>query len=287
MKKQSILFLGGTGYLGEKVVRKVAAFGQYCCYCTARHKTFKPVDGVQYIGSDNAAIEELLQKENIYLIINMACSYDHGLLLYHDVIESNIAFPLGVLNLSVQHGVRNFITIGTGLPEDFNMYSVSKNCFSDFGRFYSKKHGINFVNIRLEMFYGADEPGDRFLAYVADRLFRNEEIDLTEGTQKRDIILVDDVVRVVVEIINRPLQGFMEIPVGSGEAPTIRQIVLYMKEITGSNSVLNWGKKPMRTGGEPDCVADLSVLNTMGIKIQNDWKAGLKKMLEERKREGF
>lgn len=281
-KEQVVLVLGGTGYLGAKVVREIARLKEYRCCCTTRHMGHKPVKNVQYIESSAAAIEEFVRQEEVYLVLNMACSYDHGLLLYHDVIESNIAFPLNVLNLSVKYGIKNFITIGTGLPQDFNMYSVSKNCFSEFGKFYSNKHGINFLNVKLEMFYGADEPADRFLAYVADRLFLNERIDLTEGTQKRDIVYVEDVVRVILELVQKTWDGFVELQVGTGEAPTIREIVSYMKEITGSRSVLNWGGKPMRTGGEPDCIADLSLLDKMGISIQYDWKSGLRKMLNER-----
>lgn len=278
---KNILVLGGTGYLGQKVVKAIRKTGKV--YCTARRSIKAPVEGVEYIKSDIAAIEQVFEKTTIDLVLNMACSYDHGLMLYHDVIESNISFPLSVLNTAVKFGVKNFITIGTGLPDDFNMYSVSKKCFSDFGRFYSKKHSINFANLKLEMFYGADEPKDRFIAFVADKLLKNEEIDLTEGTQNRDIIYVEDACRVITKIVGESWNGYLEIPVGTGQAPSIREIVSYMAELTGSKSVLNWGKVPMRKGGEPNCIADLSVLSQYGIEIELDWKLGLKKMFDELK----
>lgn len=278
---KNVLVLGGTGYLGEKVVKVIRKTEKV--YCTVRRCMKAPVEGVEYIKSDIRAIEEVLKKNKIDLVLNMACSYDRGLLSYQDVIESNISFPLSVLNTAVKFGVKDFITIGTGLPDDFNIYSVSKKCFSDFGQFYSKKHSINFVNLKLEMFYGADEPKDRFIACVADKLLKNEEIDLTEGTQKRDIIHVEDACRAIIKMIGESVNGYLEMPIGTGYAPTIREIVSYMAKLANSKSVLNWGKVPMRKGGEPDCIADLSILSQYGIVIESDWKKGLKKMFDELK----
>ena len=277
---KTILTLGGTGYLGKKVVDLLLTH-HHTIISIVRDANKIHNPQIDYYDNSNQSISTVFKEYQIDMVLNMACSYDHGISLYQDVIESNINFPLRVMNAAAQASVKDFVTIGTGLPDNFNMYSVSKKCFSDFGKFYCEKHGLNFVNIKLEMFYGTDEPKDRFIAYVADKLVNNQDIDLTLGYQKRDIIHVNDVSRVVVEIAERQWDGYSEIPVGTGEAPTIQEIVTYMKELLGSKSKLNWGAVPMRRGIEPHCIANTEILTNQHIYIQYNWKDGLKKMLYE------
>lgn len=282
---KTVLVLGGNGYLGSKVEQALLANG-YKVISIIRKSSNGNNPKITYYNNDNDSILSVFDNNNIDKIINMACSYDHGISLYQDVIESNINFPLRVMNAAAQANVHDFITIGTGLPDNFNMYSVSKKCFSDFGRLYSEKHGMNFTNIKLEMFYGDDEPKDRFIAYVADKLLKNEDIDLTLGYQKRDIIHVDDVTNIIVNILEKEWNGFNEIPVGTGEAPTIREIVTFMKEISKSSSHLNWGNIPMRRGIEPDCKADITIISNNNMKIMYQWQDGIRKMLDDIREKG-
>lgn len=278
------LILGGNGYLGSKLTRALLDRG-HDVVCTKRPKAdLSRLAGceehITMISASVDAVETEFAYEKFDWILNMVCNYGRGTVLYDNVIESNIVFPLSVLNLSVKYGITNFLTIGTGLPDELNMYSFSKRQFSDFGKFYAEKHGINFINMKLEMFYGSDEPKDRFIPSCIIKMLQNEDINLTMGTQKRDIVSIDDVVGAVLCAIAAGVKGFREIPVGTGEAPTIRDILTYIKKETVSVSNLNFGAIPMRRG-EPDCVADTTELFDIGYKCRYDWKQGIKKMIRE------
>ena len=278
----NILVLGGNGYLGSKVVKSLLREGHNIT-CTKREASnISRLRGnkVNWIPASVEAVEVAAGYGQFDWVINMVCNYGRSTVLYDNVLEANIEFPLRVLNKAAEYKVKNFLTIGTGLPDRFNMYSFSKSMFGSFGAFYVEKQGINFYDLKLEMFYGADEPSDRFISSVVHNMLMGREVNMTLGTQRRDIIWVEDIVNAVVMIIHANIPGYHEIPVGTGAAPSVSEIVEYIWEETGFRSKLNKGAVPMREH-EPDCVADTSFLSGIGKWDPVDWKTGLHRMIED------
>lgn len=282
----NVLFLGGNGYLGSKIVRLLASEGNKIV-CTKRAESdlsrLEDIkDKIIWIPASVDAIDVATQYTSFDYVLNVACNYGRSNVLYDNVIEANIEFPLNVLNKAVESGVRNFLTIGTGLPEEFNMYSFSKKIFGDFGRFYGSKHNINFYNLKLEMFYGSDEPKNRFLPSVICKMIKGEEVDTTLGTQRRDIIAVSDIVSAVMLVLNSHLSGYHDIAVGTGVAPSVSEIIDFIWEETGKKSKVNKGAILMREN-EPDCIADTTLLKSLGKWNPIDWKVGIQQLILDMK----
>lgn len=280
----NILILGATGYLGGNIAKKLAGEGHHL-YCVIRNvgkiDNLRGIEGIEFISNDINQIEMTLKQKSIDWIINGVCTYKSNDSLYADMIESNIIFPLSVLNLAIKCGVKNYMTMGTGLPDDFNVYSFTKNKLSDFGRFLSENDGINFLDLKLEMFYGGNnEPDLRFIKSTKTKLLSNEKVLLTEGTQKRDIVRIEDIVNIVSYLIRKSLiTGYRILPVGTGEQHSIRDIVSFMKEEIDSKSELCFGAVENRKGGEPDTVADISWLDEIDYKPQYGFWDGLKEYM--------
>lgn len=278
----NFLILGGNGYLGSKIVHSLIGEGN-TIVCTKREKSnLSRVADIKnkiiWVQASVDAIDAALQYTSFDYVLNMACNYGRSNVLYDSVIEANIEFPLKVLNKAVESGTKNFLTIGTGLPEEFNMYSFSKKVYGSFGQFYVDKHGVNFMNLKLEMIYGADEPEDRFLSSVVRKMLNGEDIETTLGTQKRDIIAVSDVIKAILLIINSDINGYHEISVGTGISPSISEIVDFIWEETGRKSKVSKGAIPMRKG-EPDCIADTTFLQSLGTWNPVDWQTGIREMV--------
>lgn len=283
----NVLILGGNGYIGSKVTRKLINEG-HNVVCTKRKKSSlvrldNIINEIKWIPASIDAVESAVQYMEFDYVINFICNYGRKNVLYDDVIEANIEFPLKVLNTVVEKGTNKYLTIGTGLPDRLNMYSFSKRMFSEFGRFYAEKHNIVFNSLQLEMFYGADEPKNRFLTSIVDNMIKGNMVEITLGTQKRDIIAVEDVVKAIMMVIHSKIEGFNEIPVGTGEAPSISEIVDYVWEQTGKKSKVIKGAIPMRID-EPDCVADNSILKSIGEWEPTKWRNGLRDMIESMRR---
>lgn len=278
------LVLGGNGYIGSKITRILVEDG-HNVVCTKRSSSNLSrledlSNNIKWVPASIDGVKSAMQYVDFDYVLNMACNYGKSTVLYDDVIEANIEFPLKVLNTAVVHGTKKFLTIGTGLPDKLNMYSFSKKMFSEFGKFYVEKYGITFNSLLLEMFYGADEPSDRFLPSVIRKMIKGEAVNTTIGIQRRDIISTEDIIKAVLMIINTNISGYNEIPVGTGEAPTISEIVDYIWDNTGSRSYVRKGEIPMRDN-EPDCIADTTFLKSIGKWNPTPWKEGIKKMIME------
>lgn len=274
-----ILILGATGYLGGNIARKLRGLG-YEIICVVRNTSdtshLKDLD-VVFISNDSDAIEIALKHSRIDWIINSVCTYGENDTLYGDLLMSNISFPLSVLNLGVKYKVKNYITIGTSLPIYFNLYSFTKHKFGEFGKFLYQQEGINFADLELEMFYGGiNEPDNRFINSCKKKLIMNESIALTEGKQKRDIIRVEDIIDIIARLIDLDfLDGYMCLPVGSGEQHSIVEILEYMKATLRSQSQLEFGKLPSRKS-EPDTLADIRWYKDIDYHLKYSFFEGLK-----------
>ena len=278
------LILGGTGYIGAKVTRELVLAG-HSVVCTRRMSSdlsrLADVETrIRWIPASIDGVKAAMQYTVFDGVLNMACNYGRNQSHYEEVIDANLEFPLKVLDAAAEHGTKKYLTLGTGLPDEMNMYSFSKKVLSDFGRFYATGHALAFNCLRLEMFYGADEPENRFLPSIITRMINQESVDTTVGTQKRDIIASEDVVKAILMVLSSDLRGYHEIPVGTGVAPSVSEIVDFIWENTGKKSVVRKGAVPMRKD-EPDCIADTSFLSSLGTWDPIPWKKGILNMITQ------
>lgn len=277
----NIMVLGSTGYLGSNIVHRLAQddHKQICVVRgTSDTSRIEGIQNVSFVSSDLSEIEVVFKYLHIDWVINSVCTYKANNTLYGDMLTSNILFPLGVLNLVVKYKIKNFITIGTSLPEDLNLYSFTKNKYGEFGKFLCDTEDINFADLKLEMFYGGlFEPEDRFISSCVAKLRNNEPISLTEGKQKRDMIKVEDVVEIISRLItSKYLNHYMSLPIGSGENHSIIEILEFMKKEMNSDSELLFGDIPSRKG-EPNTLADISWYKDIDYSLRYSFFDGLKK----------
>lgn len=275
-----ILMLGATGYLGGNIVKRLVEDGhKVICVTRPTSDCSRLCLGsgrIEIISNDLGEIEETLQSKDVDWVVNGVCTYNPNASLYGDMLDSNLMFPLSVLNLAIKYDVKNYMTMGTGLPGNFNVYSFTKHEFAVFGKFLSEKDHVNFVNLELEMFYGGTyEPLSRFMNACLTKLKANDPLELTSGIQSRDIVRVEDVVDIISWIIKeKPFTGYKDLPIGSGESHSIREMVTFMKDNLGSASILNFGAIESREG-EPNTLADISWMRKYNRRLKYSYWSGL------------
>lgn len=268
-----IVMLGGTGYLGSKILSRMEKEGHSLLCITRTPHKYPDRERVRYCGLQG--LEQEIQDFKPEIFISTVSRYLKEGTTEKEVIEANFEVPAQVLLACMAVGIKRVIAVGTALPESFNIYSFSKKLFAELGKWYADQDQIEFMNIKLEMFYGKDEPGDRFLSWVVQKMIRNEEIPLTVGTQKRDIIYADDAVDAICSLAGAVMpERYADIPLGTGEAPTIREVIEYLHRITESRSLLLFGAIPMRAN-EPDTCADKREMDKWKITVKYNWKAGM------------
>lgn len=270
----NVVILGGNGYLGEKLGKYLAGQGM-SIYSVVR----KPI--VQKWASEIWIIDEIserLKKKKVDWIINCIAQYERNGVPVEEVLDANYVRPFACFAAAMDLGVTNYMTMDTGLSVDCNLYSRAKKQFADsvewrLDEIFGKNNYI-FWNVLLENFYGEDESSERFIPGTIDKLLRNEKILLTQGYQKRDFIYINDVIYNLEKLLFANGIGRIDLPLGSGEGISIRNMIAYLKEITKSTSELCFGAIPARTV-EPDSIADCKMMKKYGLSVKYDWRTGL------------
>lgn len=280
------IVFGATGYLGSKVVHALAEKGDEVLCIVRLTSSLARLEDLKARVSfcQRGQLQQLLTEQAYDCLVNLACRYPRNSKSDMDMFEANLAAPLDIFMTCLNGGVKKFITIGTGLPDDLNAYAMSKAKLAEILKWCASRRAlqgqpISVCNVELENFYGEDEPTDRFLPGTVARLKRNEKILLTAGTQVRDFVYVEDVLRNLVELVHREdLPEYLDLPLGSGEGVSIRELITYLKELLHSESELCFGAVPSRIN-EPDSVADRRKMEQYGLTIRYGWKEGMKKFL--------
>ena len=281
-----ILF-GATGYLGSKLVRSLAERGDEVLCVIRQNSSLSRLetvrDHVQFCTTED--LPALLSADAGYdCMVNLACRYPRNSSSDADMFEANFFQPLRVFVACLNGGVKKFVTIGTGLPDTLNAYAMSKAKFAQVLKWYTEQYHqkgtpITVCNVELENFYGEDEPTDRFLPGTVAKLKRNEKILLTAGTQLRDFVYVEDVLANLMTVMDSvSLPEYLDLPLGSGEGVSIRNLITYLKELVRSDSELCFGAIPSRMN-EPDSVANKEIMEQYGLTVRFGWKDGMKKFL--------
>ena len=278
----NILMLGGTGYLGSNLVSTIVREGHTlsCVVRPASRREVLAASSVKFISDDISDIDAELSHTRYDWVISAVCTYRQNASLYMDMLESNFIFPVKVLNLAAKYRVKNFMVMGTCMPDGFSMYSFTKSRLADTGRYFSEHEKlINFVELKLEMFYGScpggmPEPEGRFIKSSMLKLCRNETLLLTAGTQKRDLVHVEDIAGIVSRVLGAGIEGFRALPVGTGENHPLREVIEFLHQKSRSSSRLEFGAIPMRDG-EPDTLSDTNWYREIGYSLRHTFFGGL------------
>lgn len=281
------IVFGATGYLGSKLVQSLTAQGDAVLCVVRKQSSLSRLEAVRdkVRFCEMESLPEVLSGGEAYdCMVNLACRYPRNSGSDGDMFEANFYQPLRVFLACRDSGVKKYVTIGTGLPDTLNAYAMSKAQFAQVLGWYAdqcrqKGTPITVCNVELENFYGEDEPTDRFLPGTVAKLKKNEKILLTAGTQVRDFVYVEDVLSNLMRVIRADgLPEYLDLPLGSGEGVSIRELITYLKELLGSESQLCFGAVPSRMN-EPDSVADKQKMEHYGLTVRYGWKEGMRKFL--------
>ncbi|MDD3138135.1 MAG: NAD(P)-dependent oxidoreductase [Lachnospiraceae bacterium] len=284
------LILGGTGYLGLKFIEELYKKNIHVIVVVRRQS-----NNLMKILKYNVTnwyfddMESHLQDEVVIdCAFNFSCKYLSGTVSRNEIMEANFINPLCFYEFVLKLGIKRFISIDTALPGDFNIYTYSKKIFQDYCSFILTTQNIIdmcFLNIKLENFYGEDEPKDRFIPWLINKMKNDEKILLTDGLQKRDFVYINDVISTLLQLAeNMKLEKgkVIDIPLGCGESPSIREAAEFLKANMNSESELVFGAIEKRKN-EPNTCADLKILNSLGIIVECSWQEGFMKMLHRMK----
>lgn len=261
---KTILITGANGFLGSSIVQSLIKTYDIIALVRSTDNLFRLnsiKSKLKTYSTLNDEIESIFKDNSIDIILHTATVYGRYSESIKELISTNCLLPLELLQLGIKYNTKVFINTDTVLNSKVNPYALSKSNTRDWLQMMSDK--IKVINIQLEHFYGPGSSQDNFISWVILKLLKNEsEIDLTKGEQRRDFLYIDDAVSAfstIISNIDLLKDNYTNIQVSSGEIITIKDLVLLLKELIGSNTTLNFGAVTYRTNElmEPETNNDL------------------------------
>ena len=278
-----ILITGIGGYLGSQLAN--ALITEHELAGTVRSgsklKRIHSQDKISFIDVDKSDWSQQVKQFNPDVVINTAALYGRKGELLSDLIHANIAFPQQILECIEHDAV--FINCGTSLPASVSLYAMTKNQFVDLAKEYCKSHSIQFVNLRLEHFFGANDDPTKFTTYVIHQCVANLPLRLTDGTQQRDFIYIADLISAFKCILGslHQLNNFDSLDIGSGTAIRVREFVELVAAVTATSSEIEFGAVPMRENELMYSCADTQKIEALGWHLNYELQDAVADMINK------
>ncbi len=142
-----------------------------------------------------------------------------------------------------------------------------------------REFNIEHSWLRLFSVYGPDDNHEWLIQYLIKKMMLHKEIDVTKGEQKWDYLYVEDIAEMFLKLMNAKGVGIANL--GSGKAIGVRQIITIIKDLTKSNSKINFGAVPYRPDQVMLMEADISKLSGfLGWKPTTGIEEGLRKTID-------
>ncbi len=271
--------MGAFGFLGSRLTSYFES--RHTVIGLARKRNNEATINNIIYTTENNWIEKIVEFEPNIIINTIACYGRHNEPATA-LIESNILMPIRVLE-SISSLDAVFINCGTSLPPNTSLYAYTKQKANALAAAIIDKVCGKYIELKLEHFYGAFDGDDKFTSMVIRRCLSNQPVKLTSGLQQRDFLYIKDLLTAFDCIINNVnnFPKFHSIEVGSGKAISIREYVETVKNITKSNSIIEFGVVKERANELMYSCADIAELEKIGWKREFSLVDALTEIIEE------
>ena len=259
---KTILLTGATGFLGSHLLSYLANFNDIKIVALKRSfsnlgkiKTILSKPNCIFFDIDKIPINTIFQSNHIDAIVHCATEYGREDTPCSKVLECNLNLPIELLENALEYNVTAFINTDSyfnkkkyNYPHLLN-YSLSKKALAFWLESFSSR--IKIINVMLEHIYGEFDNPEKFVETMIRKIAIEKvpSVDLSESSQKRDFIYVGDVCKIYKNILDYVLCNpvtYENYEIGTGSSISIRNFVSLIKEVSVSQTILNFGSLPQR-----------------------------------------
>ena len=255
-----VLVTGATGLIGRHALELLVERG-FEVHAVARRVPTGTSTGVawhQVDLLDRTASAALLEEVGASHLLHLAWYTEHGRFWdAHENLDWVAASLVLVRGFRAAGGQRAVIAgtcaeydwsgdcCGDGTPlEPATLYGVSKKTLWQLVEAYALASGLSAAWGRIFFLFGPGEQRTRVVAAAASALAAGDPFACSEGSQLRDFLYVADVAAAFVALVDAEATGAFDI--GSGQALTLRDLLLRLGQLADRSALLRFGDAPAR-----------------------------------------
>lgn len=232
--KNNIIISGATSYLGRRLIKKIKNNSFNFFYLSRKENS-----------ANSFTISKLdkIKLNDVYCFIHLATNYNNS--RNKESFHINYEIPRKILK-KYKKKLVYFINFDTVLNKNVNYYSFTKKKLKKESKKICLENNINFLNFRIHYLYGPKIQKKNFIRLIADSLKNKVSLNLTDCTQKRDFIFIDDAVYLISEIIkinilNKKKFKYLDIEIGSGKSYSLKKIINLITHNLKIKNTFNFG----------------------------------------------
>ena len=274
MRDQKCLVVGGHGFIGQHLVKRLCALGADVVVLSPKSSESITGYDYRYFKADIEQMDsfESFNEISFNYVYNLAGYIDHSPFFKtgRDVINNHYIGLLNLLQRLDRSNLKSFVQIGSsdeygGLdaPQVETMreapispYSVAKCHATQMIQMLAKTESFPGTVLRFFLVYGPCQNNKRFLPQLIQGCLEDNAFPTSKGNQQRDFCYVDDVIDAILLASNRSEAIGEVINIGSGSPITIREMIQKVQYLVGSGTPL-FGEFPDRKGENPSLYANI------------------------------
>ena len=194
----TILITGSSGFLGRNL-KSILKEDKKKFISISRKRVTKR--GEILYSSLNKLSTIKKYKNKIDIVIHLANKYENNSKNNEiDIFKANFLYGINVFNFSKKIEAKVFINISSTLNPFINRYAYSKEIFREYLIIFNNDN-IKVINLNLDMMFGYQDK--RFFHnFISTTLLNKRSIKMTDGTQKRNISHVSNIIQQILYVIN-------------------------------------------------------------------------------------
>ena len=315
MKNKKIIVTGSSGFIGFHVSKlllenKFAIMGidNHNDYYDPklkikRYKILKKYKNFKFIKLDikeKNKVEKVFKLFNPNIIIHLAAQAGvrHSFTNPNKYIDSNITGFTNILEIMKKMSLKKIIYASSSsvygdckkFPfhenlelNPLNFYGQTKLINENISKIYEKNFNIKAIGLRFFTVYGPYGRPDMFIPKIINKIKNNKTLELyNNGNHFRDFTYVEDVSKIILQIINKFNYNFNYriLNVCRGKEISIKKVIsIIEKKLNKKIKVIN---KPFQRGDMKKTYGD-NTLITKNFKIKKfqEFELGISKTLDK------
>lgn len=261
-----ILLTGTTGFIGKHLIVKLLDEGHSII------AVVRPGADISFLNKKNIPfcyykmeykeLFDFVNHEKPDGIIHLASLVlvDHKSEQIKELVNSNILFPLHLMEAAANANIKWFLNTGTFwqhyMDREYspvNLYAATKQSFEDLARFYFETANINFATFKLSDTFGPDDTRPKIFNLWMKCALSGDLLEMSQGDQIIDISYIDNITDAVMVLINLLSKDTEKnycgktFAIKAEERMTLKELAKFFEKETGVTLNIAWGKREYRS----------------------------------------